>query len=100
MNGAIENISGLDYACETVNLDSIDQTHLNNNGPVSTITRKITDYAKDGHFYKKAIVTEEEEILARQHLFTRNQVSNGTTKVIWSIYNLGECLRMPNGNDE
>lgn len=98
-NGIIEKISVFDYTCETVSLDSIDKSHLNNSGPVSTITRKITDYAKDGHFYKSAIVTKDELILARQHLYTRNQASNGTTKIIWSIYNLEECLRLPNVND-
>ena len=67
---------------------------------MSTITRKITDYAQEGHFYEKAIVTEDEQILARQHLYMRNQASNGTTKVIWSIYNLGESLRMPSVDDK
>lgn len=86
------------FPCEVTNLDTGVKGQGHIRGPVCADSRKITNYT-NSHFFEKAVVTEDQKILARQHIYLRKQAANGATKVIWSIFNLGECLRMPSDED-
>jgi len=86
------------YSCELINLDDISNEYSSQMGSVRAKTHKLTDFRTQSKFFAPSIV-EGNQIMARQHIFTRSQASKGQTKVLWTIYNLNENLKMPHVQD-
>lgn len=82
------------FACDVYKLDSVVFSKFSDQkGPVKNTAQKLTDFKGTSLDSFPQSMIKGDCIMARQNLYIREQISLGATKVIWSIYNLGENLR-------